>query len=119
MNNYLAKFSDFNKKHEKMVDKFLHPKKYHKTKKKLKVKPIIEINHAKGLSYQEFLNSKYWGDVRQKVLKRDNFQCVVCHTKKNLRIHHMEYRHHGYEHRFLNDLTTVCNDCHKIVHGII
>lgn len=121
MNNYLAKFSDFKVKEERLLDRWKHKNiKPTKKKKKVKnVKKIIEINHAKGLSYHEFLISKYWFNVREKVMKRDGFQCVCCHSKNNLQVHHMDYKHHGFEHKHLNDLTTVCNDCHKIVHGII
>jgi hypothetical protein len=51
--------------------------------------------------------------------KNGERKCVVCHIEQNLRVHHMSYKHHGFEHKYLEDLTTVCNCCHKIIHGII
>jgi len=90
-----------------------------KKKKPKKSRNIVEINHAKGLSYKEFLDSTYWIKVRKTVLKRDKFECIVCHSKANLQVHHSSYKNHGFEHKHLGDLSTVCSDCHKIVHGII
>jgi len=90
-----------------------------KKRKPKKIKKTVEINHAKGLSYKEFLESKYWAKVRKTVLKRDNFECIVCHSKTNLQVHHSSYNHHGFEHKHLEDLSTVCTECHRIVHGII
>ena len=120
MNTYLLKFSDGNMRHEKMIDKFnkslKNPKPKKKDKKKIK---HIEINHAKGLSYSDFLASEYWHKVRAMVLNRDNNECVICHTKINLRVHHETYIHHGFEHKHLEDLTTLCNEHHRIRHGII
>jgi len=114
---------DLRASEERMLNDWKHrndvPIKKRPIKKKKKVKKTLEINHAKGLSYQEFLNSKYWIRVRKTVMERDNFQCMCCHSKINLCVHHSTYKHHGFEHKHLEDLTTVCNDCHKIAHGII
>jgi nitrate/TMAO reductase-like tetraheme cytochrome c subunit len=118
MNGFLAKFSDFNSTYEKQLDQFKKSLRKKKPIKKRKIKKP-EINHAKGLSYLEFLETKYWENVRKKVFARDNNQCVICHTSKNLRVHHETYKNHGFEHTHLEDLTTLCNDCHRIRHGIL
>lgn len=120
MNNFLKKFSDFNSKYERQLDNFKKSLKKKKIVKKKKVKKIVpKINHEKGLSYPEFLKSKYWLSVRVKVLDRDGNKCVICHTSANLRVHHETYKHHGFEHIYLEDLTTLCKNCHSIRHGII
>jgi hypothetical protein len=90
-----------------------------KCSKVIPVKPKKkDKNEAKGLTYRKFLLSDYWKEVRKEVLKRDNNECVVCHTNKRLCIHHITYKHHGFEHKHLSDLVTLCDSCHKSTHGL-
>jgi 5-methylcytosine-specific restriction endonuclease McrA len=70
-------------------------------------------------AYALFLRSIYWRDTRKKVLKRDNYTCTKCGCKKNLQVHHLSYEHHGNEHLFLEDLTTLCKKCHEFEHKLI
>lgn len=69
-------------------------------------------------AYAVFLRSAYWKDVRKKVLQRDNYTCTTCGRHKRLQVHHLTYEHHEYEHLHLEDLTTLCNNCHQLVHKI-
>ena len=105
-------------KHEKAIIKFKQSLRKSKPKKKT-VKKFPEINHAKGLSYSEFLESNYWKAVRKKVLERDGHKCVACHITYCLHVHHLSYKNHGFELKYLEDLTTLCKEHHKIAHGII
>jgi 5-methylcytosine-specific restriction endonuclease McrA len=87
-------------------------------KKNKKKKSKNRINHATGLSYHEFLCSSYWKEVRKKVLKRDKYECIVCHSNYKLCVHHTTYKHHGFEDKHLSDLVTLCDVCHKSTHGL-
>lgn len=54
-----------------------------------------------------------WEEVRNQVLKRDNYKCVVC-GKPATQVHHIHLRS---KHRDLmyvkNNLVSLCNDCHN------
>lgn len=66
-------------------------------------------------SYKEYLVSDAWREKRKQVLIRDKLRCQLCGNDKNLQVHHVTYdRIYNEE---LDDLITVCNNCHKTVHG--
>jgi 5-methylcytosine-specific restriction endonuclease McrA len=101
-------------------------KKQRNAKKKLKKSPVIKRKPQKIVIpkttvalYLEFLKSEYWKKVRKRVLKRDKHMCKKCKSKFNLQVHHKTYIHHGLEHKYLKDLITLCDICHKIGHKII
>lgn len=73
----------------------------------------------KKQSYNEFLKSAYWKKVRLLVLKRDNNHCRSCGSSINLHIHHLTYEHHLKELNNLDDLITLCKECHNEIHGRI
>jgi hypothetical protein len=73
-------------------------------------KPRRKILNVK---YKVFLKSKYWKMVREKVLIRDKHKCP--NTYK-LEVHHLTYEHHTNEHLYLEDLITICADCHHTTH---
>lgn len=68
------------------------------------------------MNYNEYLNSPEWKERRNRILKRDRFQCRMCGSGKNLRVHHIHYPEIlGTESD--EDLITVCDSCHKKIHG--
>lgn len=67
--------------------------------------------------YKLYLKSPEWEAKRQQALERDNRECRGCGCKKNLQVHHIRYDNLGHEP--LNDLTTLCAECHKAVHKVI
>ncbi len=69
--------------------------------------------------YKSFLLSVYWQRVRLLILERDNFQCVKCSNLKYLQVHHLTYKNHCWEHLHLEDLITVCSNCHKKIHKLV
>lgn len=71
---------------------------------------------------RDYHNNKKFGGIKYDVLQRDNFRCVVCgisereHVElfnRELSIHHKDEIK---KHNTLNNLITVCGNCHTIIH---
>jgi len=59
-----------------------------------------------------------WSYVRVLCLKRDNFECQICSSKKNVAVHHLiPFRVFGKQYHIqanrLENLLTVCRICHN------
>ena len=67
-------------------------------------------------SYQEYLDSSDWKQRRARILKRDKYQCSMCGTGMNLRVHHVRYPDVLGEESD-DDLITVCDSCHEKIHN--
>jgi 5-methylcytosine-specific restriction endonuclease McrA len=65
-------------------------------------------------SYESYLSSSYWRDIRRRVLARDGHKCR-CGRRSPLTIHHLRYEAIGVER--LDDLQTMCWSCHRRLHG--
>ena len=87
-----------------------------KRKKKVDTNKVERIAKLKKMPYKQFLKTSYWKNVRQLVLKRDGFSCVICKYDKYLQIHHNSYKNHGDEANHIYDLMTLCKNCHKEHH---
>lgn len=74
------------------------------------------VRRRAAQDYSEFLSSEYWHDVRSLVLCRDA-RCTSCGSTTRLEVHHKTYAHRGDELRHLDDMTTLCSDCHRLVHA--
>ena len=57
--------------------------------------------------------SSHWRNKRRERLEFDAFQCVQCHARENLEVHHWKYELFDEQ---LTDLATLCRDCHEICH---
>ena len=75
------------------------------------------------IKYNQYLNSKKWETIRQKVLKRDKNRCrhrsfifFRCKEVKSLQVHHLHYRYVFNESKDLNCLLTLCSKHHKEIH---
>lgn len=64
--------------------------------------------------YNDYLDSPAWKVKREAVLKRDNRWCQGCREKHATQVHHLSYKHVGKE--LLFELTSVCSDCHVVIH---
>jgi 5-methylcytosine-specific restriction endonuclease McrA len=53
--------------------------------------------------------------LRNQVLRRDNWRCQACGAMSNLEVHHREFRSHSGEDSEQN-LITLCSKCHAAVH---
>lgn len=89
-----------------------------KIKKKLRPKSKMDLmsDNLRGKPYSTFLKSEYWRIVRNKVLVRDNYECLICKSKYQLEVHHDSYKNHFNEHKHLDDLMTLCRKCHTEHH---
>jgi hypothetical protein len=82
-------------------------------------KPKAEVvkKTAKEI-YLAFLKTKYWKKVRAMVFNRDKKTCQKCGSKKKIQAHHLTYENHKNELNHLEDLITLCEDCHKKEHNL-
>jgi len=64
-----------------------------------------------GEWYNRYLKTKYWRELRAKVLERDGHQCVICKSTVIVQVDHKIYRGEGLE--ILEDLQTLCYKCHN------
>ena len=59
----------------------------------------------------DYYYTEHWKTLRNKILKRDKYKCVLCASQNNLHIHHRIYEP-GQEQ--ISDLHTLCAKCHKL-----
>lgn len=78
--------------------------------------PQPSKEELRAMPYADFLETAYWKQIARAVKERDGRRCVVCNSSKQLAAHHRTYAHHGEEHLFLGDLTTLCEACHTRHH---
>lgn len=69
---------------------------------------------AKMTPYERYLQSEEWEQLRREVFQRDKYRCRRCGDRNQLHCHHLHYET-LYEEE-LEDLVTMCKDCHKEVH---
>lgn len=68
------------------------------------------------MTYSEYLLTDHWRRMRERILERDNRQCVECTETENLHVHHLTYERVGCE--LDTDLITLCELCHAIEHQL-
>ena len=71
--------------------------------------------HQAEISYYDYLHSEEWQQKRRQRLKIDGYRCQLCGSGMNLRVHHITYEHIHTDEE-IDDLVTLCNDCHEKVH---
>lgn len=81
------------------------------------MKPIKCSNGTVFTSYDNYLESSHWRNIRLRVAKRENYVCQICGVKtKNLfHVHHLNYSRVGNEHS--KDLAFLCVPCHNKHHN--
>jgi len=68
--------------------------------------------------HEKYLATDNWQQIREYVLKRDNYTCIMCGKNGGrLFVHHKTYIRHGHESP--SDLITLCYTCHEKAHGRI
>ena len=72
------------------------------------------MKSKKQKEYAKYLKSKHWLELRDKILERDNYKCILC-GNKDVQVHHKTYDRIGEE--SFNDLITLCGNCHLTYHS--
>jgi len=72
------------------------------------------IHKLRTMPYEEYLQTSEWKEKRAQALERDNNCCRVCNSDERLHVHHRTYARRGNEN--LEDLTTLCEECHERFH---
>ena len=67
--------------------------------------------------YSKLLTRPEWKEKRDVILKRDNYTCVKCGSKRMLQVHHLYYSPKTEPWDYPdNALITLCGSCHKRIH---
>lgn len=67
-------------------------------------------------NYADYMHSFIWRSKRERALRRAKFACQVCNATTHLEGHHREYTlPYGTEPD--DDVTVLCETCHKRYHG--
>lgn len=105
-------------KREFLKNRFIEslPPKKKKGKIPKQKKGILNSESLRGKPYWIFLSSPYWKEVRRLAIKRDGKKCRICSSRFRLEVHHDSYEHHFQEHLYMDDLITLCHECHKSHH---
>jgi len=69
------------------------------------------------MDYQSYIRSNEWREKRKLALRRDGYECQTCTSTERLEVHHKHYANFGNEN--LNDLITLCHDCHEAITNTI
>jgi len=72
----------------------------------------LKFRFAGYNSYQEYLQSPHWQEVRKRALERAGHRCSVCSRKSDLNVHHNTYENLGRERD--EDVTVLCRECHEL-----
>lgn len=73
------------------------------------------IIRLRTMPYEEYLKTPEWAKKREQALERDGYRCRNCNSSEHLHVHHRTYARRGHED--LNDLTTLCRECHEHFHN--
>ena len=69
--------------------------------------------------YKKYIKSSKWRKIRKSIIKRDQEKCRECNkqiTEKTCHIHHLTYKNIFNEEKYLEDLITLCPECHSLIH---
>ena len=82
--------------------------------------PFKDIQCSTGevaKDYNEYLKTRHWRLIRNKVAIREEYKCLRCCGifRENFNIHHNSYKRLGKE--WSKDLDLYCSKCHKVIHN--
>lgn len=81
-----------------------------KKEKKKKNKPNFTPEYVK------YIESSEWKKITNVVKTRDNNMCTNCGGDYILHVHHLSYKNLYNEMEHLEDLVTLCQECHEKIH---
>jgi len=81
---------------------------------KIELAEVMGMRHDMSIRkwYKIYVKTKYWKELRKRVLLRDGFACVQCKSQALLHVDHLHYDSIGKEE--LSDLQTLCYRCHAL-----
>ena len=65
-------------------------------------------------NFHKTIDRKRWAVLRRKVFERDGHRCVLCHHSGRLECDHRKPVINGGEKYALNNLQTLCRNCHLV-----
>ena len=65
-------------------------------------------------SYQHYLQTDHWNEVRADALKRYDNRCAICNSPDRLDVHHRTYERLHCE--LPMDVVVLCHECHDLFH---
>lgn len=68
------------------------------------------------ITYDDYLNTDVWRELRNQRLKLDHYRCDQCGTGINVTVHHLRYPDIWGAESIEDDLVTLCASCHARVH---
>lgn len=94
-------------------------KKRHTPQKIVKHKKTTTyVKIKKMINYKEQYSHPNWQRTRLKVFSRDGFKCTQCGDRnKMIHVHHLRYTAKYVWEEPLENLTTLCDTCHKKYHN--
>ena len=81
---------------------------------KKKTKQLI-YQPSEFTSYNDYLASPLWKNIRQVIYRRDFGTCQVC-QQKGTQVHHLSYAPKVMDGQDLTQLILLCDDCHNEKH---
>jgi len=74
----------------------------------------ILLKHMGYATYQVYLDSELWREIRKRVMTRDKFKCKICDAPAEA-VHHVKYDQATMLGTTIKHLASICNDCHEAV----
>lgn len=65
-------------------------------------------------SYQHYLGSSLWAEIRERVLRRDGRRCRICSVIAT-QVHHQRYDYATLRGKNPDNLMSLCHACHETV----
>jgi len=98
---------------------FNHDIKLAKAKEKFNKSNKKKIPQIMAEQYTAYLQSETWKALRHRVIHRDGYKCTnpECKSRNNLQVHHTSYGGIFDMNFQLNQLQTLCRNCHDKVHN--
>jgi hypothetical protein len=67
--------------------------------------------------YLKYIKSPQWFGKRQEAFAHYGRKCKNCKSTNQLEVHHLSYRHLGYEP--MKELMILCRKCHEAIHLVL
>lgn len=72
------------------------------------------LKHMGYATYQVYLDSELWREIRKRVMARDKFKCKICDAPAEA-VHHVKYDQATMMGATIKHLASICNECHEAV----